>query len=61
MTNAQCQAYAVIALYNLIRVGIIKAGRMTACHAINNEMRLIFDEYGEEEAEEKAARILAGA
>lgn len=58
MTNAQCQAYAVIAMRNLIRAGIIKAGPITACHALNNELYLLFDKIGEEEAEERAYRIL---
>lgn len=60
MTNAQCRAYAVIALRNLIKAGIIKAGPMTACHAIKNEIYLLLDEIGEEEAEERAYRILRG-
>lgn len=61
MTNAQCQAYAVIAVRNLIRDGIIKANIKKVYRAIDRELYQLFDEIGEEEAEERAARILTGA
>lgn len=60
MTNAQCQAYAVIAARNLIRDGIIKADTKEACRAIDRELYCLFDFIGEEEAEEKAIMILQG-
>jgi hypothetical protein len=61
VTNAQCQAYAVIAVRNLIRDGIIKANIKKVYRAIDRELYQLFDEIGEEEAEERAARILTGA
>lgn len=61
MTNAQCQAYAVIAVRNLIRDGIIKSNIKKVYRAIDRELYQLFDEIGEEEAEERAARILTGA
>lgn len=60
MTNAQCQAYAVIAVRNIIRDGIIKADTKDACRAIDRELYDLFDLISEEEAEEKAIRILEG-
>jgi hypothetical protein len=61
VTNAQCQAYAVIAVRNLIRDGIIKSNIKKVYRAIDRELYQLFDEIGEEEAEERAARILTGA
>lgn len=60
MTNTQCQAYAVIAVRNLVRDGIIKADANEACRAIDRELYCLLDFIGEEEAEEKAVRILQG-
>ena len=60
MTNAQCQAYAVIAVRNLIRDDIIKADTKDACRAIDRELYYLFDFISEKEAEKKAIRILQG-
>ena len=60
MTNAQCRAYAVIAVRNLIRDGIIKADTKDACREIDHELYCLFDFISEEDAEEKANRILQG-
>lgn len=57
MTNAQCQAYAIIAVQNLIRDGIIKANAKEVYRAIYRELYYLFDEISEEEeAEERAAK-----
>jgi hypothetical protein len=60
LTNSQAQGYAVLALKNLIKRGIVKADTTKACCALDREMYDIMDMVDEEEAEEKATRILRG-
>ena len=60
MTNAQCQAYAIIAIRELIRDGVIQGDVNEACRAIDRELYCLFDMVSEDEAEEKAIRILQG-
>lgn len=59
MTNEQCQAYAIIAIRNLAKAGKIKADVFTY-NDLRWELFRLFDEIGEDEAEERAAKILAG-
>jgi hypothetical protein len=59
MTNAQAQAYAVIALKRLMTEGYIQ-GDKHLCRLLDHEMYALFDTMSEEEAEEKANRILEG-
>lgn len=58
MTNAQCQAYAIIALRNLIQDGTIKTIDKNIYHTMDHELYCIFDRVGEETAEIEAKRIL---
>lgn len=58
MTNAQCSAYTIIALSNLIKAGMIKTSRKNIYQVFDHELYGIFDMVGEEEVEEKAAQIL---
>mgnify|MGYP001268520499 CR=1 FL=1 len=60
MTNAQCQAYAIIAIRELIRDGVIQGDVNEACRAIDRELYYLFDFISEKEAEKKAIRILQG-
>lgn len=63
MTNATAKDYAVIALRNLFLSGIVSVGNVSpkrACEEINREMRTLFDEVDENEAEYRAERILQG-
>lgn len=60
MTNSQCQSYAIIAVRNLIRDGVLKAIDRNIYQVLDHELHEIFDWVEEEEAEEKAARILEG-
>lgn len=63
MTNAQAQGYAVVALKNMIKAGDIPANKYSCadlCKALDYEMSCLFDEVAEEEAEQRAARILQG-
>lgn len=60
MTNEQAQAYAIIAIKNLIKAGKIKADGFVY-NDIRWELFRLFDEIDEDEAEERAARILTGA
>lgn len=61
MTNAQAQAYAVMALKSLVEDGIIKVKNITeACQKLDHEMYRQFDNWEEEVAEKKAIRILEG-
>ena len=61
MTNAQAQAYAVIALKGLIEDGVVKVKDTTnACHALDHEMHRLFDTWEEEIVEKIAIRILEG-
>jgi hypothetical protein len=59
LTNSQCQSYAIIALRNLIRAGVVKTNDKNIYHTLDHELYYIFDMIGEEEAEEKAGRILS--
>lgn len=58
MTNEQCQAYAVIAIRNLIKAGIIKGKVQDICTEVDCELYCLFDVMTAEEAEAKAAKIL---
>ncbi|MGE5631398.1 MAG: hypothetical protein ACM3TR_09915 [Caulobacteraceae bacterium] len=58
MTNKQAQAYAVIALKEMLREGFLVAG---ACQKLDGKMDRLFSEMTEAEAEEKANRILQRA
>jgi hypothetical protein len=60
LTNSQAQGYAVVALRNLIKRGIVKADVQTTSLALDCEMYYLMDMVSEEEAEEKAGRILQG-
>ena len=60
MTNAQAQAYAVLAVKNLLEYEIIRGSKKEACSAVDHEMKVLFDELEEEVAERKAIRILEG-
>ncbi|WP_024834180.1 hypothetical protein [Ruminiclostridium josui] len=60
MTNAQAQGYAVIALSKLICSGHIKGNKKNLCELLDREMYSLMDIMSEEEAEEKAGRILQG-
>lgn len=63
MTNAQAQAYAVIALNRLIGSGYTKTTgceKKQLCKLLDREMYDLMDIMSEEEAEEKAIRILEG-
>jgi hypothetical protein len=63
MTNAQAQAYAIIALKNLLEAGHVKkASDLTisqVLNALDSEMYYLFDRLSEEDAEYKAERILS--
>ncbi|OPX46433.1 hypothetical protein CLHUN_02490 [Ruminiclostridium hungatei] len=60
MTNAQAQGYAVVALSRLIAAGRIKGNRAELCRLLDRKMYDLMDIMFEEEAEEKAGRILEG-
>jgi hypothetical protein len=61
MTNAQAQAYAIIALRNLLREkGWHAADIKDYCKYLDREMYDLMDIMSEEEAEQKANRILQG-
>jgi hypothetical protein len=61
MTNAQAQAYAVIALRNLLKEkGWHSKDIKDYCKYLDKEMYWLFDIVSEEEAEEKANKILEG-
>jgi hypothetical protein len=60
MTNAQAQAYAVIALKRLMGSGYVRIynrSQKELCRLLDGEMYCLFDTFTEEEAEEKAGRI----
>ncbi len=58
MTNSQAQAYAVIALRNLIEADIIRSNDKNIYHIMDRELYSLFDYISEEEAEERAVKIL---
>lgn len=61
MTNAQAQGYAVVALRNLLREkGWHSADTKDYCKYLDREMYDLMDILSEEEAENKAGRILEG-
>ena len=63
MTNAQAQAYAVMALHDMIKNGEISTKGKSideACHKLNRQMHWIFDQYTEKQAESIGDKILEG-
>jgi hypothetical protein len=60
LTNAQAQAYAIIAVKNLTKDGTIKADESTVYHELDHEMHCLFDVTDEETAERRAIKILQG-
>lgn len=58
MTSAQAQGYAVVALSNLIKSGYIKGDKTELYRLLDRKMYDFMDIMSEEEAEEKAGRIL---
>jgi hypothetical protein len=61
MTNSQAQGYAVVALRNLLREkGWHTADIKDYCKYLDREMYDLMDIMFEEEAEEKASKILQG-
>lgn len=61
MTNTEAQSYAVVALRNLIKAGIIKTVNITeVLHKLDSEMHYLFDFYSEDEMQKMANRLLMG-
>jgi len=58
LTNAQCQAYAILALRNLLQDGVIKTNDKNIYRTLDQELYCIFDRVGEETAEIEAVKIL---
>jgi hypothetical protein len=58
--DTQAQAYAIIAVKRLLQYEIIRGSIKEATSAIKAEMKVLFDELTEEEAERKSIRILQG-
>lgn len=63
MTNVQAQGYAVVALNKIISDGYVNVSdkkKTELCRQLDRQMYDLMDIMFEEEAEEKAGRILEG-
>jgi len=61
MTNSEAQAYAMVALNNLIKAGIIKAkNNKNILDSLDREMYYLFDRYSEDEVVELMENIMIG-
>jgi len=59
MTNSEAQAYAVVALHNLIKVGEIKLrDKKKFLNELDREMYYLMDNYSEDEIVRKMERII---
>jgi len=59
MTNNEAQSYAVVALYNLIKVGAVKViNKKEILNKLDREMYYLMDNYSEDEIVEKMERIM---
>lgn len=57
MTNNEAQSYAIVALYNLLKAGVIlSSDHQEAMRKLDGEMYYLMDRYSEEEIEEMAKR-----
>lgn len=61
MTNSEVQAYAIVALNNLIKAGFIKTiNNKILLSKLDSEMYYLFDRYPEEEVVYLMERIMMG-
>ena len=62
MTNSEAQAYAIVAMRNLIKDGIVKVGKARnvneVLRSLDISMYYLMDEYSEDKIVEKVNKIM---
>lgn len=59
MTNSEAQAYAVVALSNLIKAGVVKVkNERSVLDKLDSEMYYLMDRYDEYEIVEKMEKVI---
>jgi len=60
MTNSEAQAYAIVALYHLIKIGEVKVkNKKELLNKLDSEMYYLMDNYSEDEIVKKMERIMS--